>query len=87
MICIMFLTLTAAVLLGLAAARCIAWVMRTATCLTAEVFHVPHCHGQYQVAKFDTIVHEGEHWEGKRGVISLYLMVMTKSRSARTGTK
>ena len=38
-----------------------------------EVFRVPHKHGQYQVAHFEQIVHEGEKWKGKRGIISFYL--------------
>ena len=39
----------------------------------SEVFRVPHRHGRYQVANFERVVHEGEHWKGKRGIISLYL--------------
>ena len=38
-----------------------------------EVLRVPHRHGCYQVAIFESVVHEGEHWTGKRGIISLYL--------------
>ena len=39
----------------------------------SEVYRVPHRHGRYQVANFERVVREGEHWKGKRGIISLYL--------------
>ena len=38
-----------------------------------EIHRRPHSHGQYQVASFEKIPHEGTHWKGKRGIISFYL--------------
>lgn len=33
----------------------------------------PFKHGQYQVGPFESVVHGGEPWTGRRGVLSFYL--------------
>ena len=35
--------------------------------------YVPFKHGRFQVGHFEQVFHEGEEWEGDRGIISFYL--------------
>ena len=51
------------------------------------MFRAPHKHGQYQVANFEQIVHEGEAWKGKRGIISFYLNKQLLEHFERHGRK
>ena len=51
-----------------------------------EIHRRAHRHGQFQVTNFETVAHEGEKWQGERGIISFYLNVQIYEHFRDYGT-